>query len=153
MEYTEHDQISLDLDWFAIDGEGQIAHFASAGRPLPKSVSQSQEDNTFVSEFFRSLPATKTIGEADSEITSHVTFESPEMRSRYLTDFESMGFRGLYSYDTTLPGADQLFFRVYSPGEPLKIADLPLEVAMILQRTRFGGNFHDDRILKLEDIT
>jgi hypothetical protein len=153
MDYTEQEQASLDLDWFAVDSEGQIAHFASAGRPLPKSVSQSQEDNKFVSNFFRSLPGIGRLAEADPEITLHVSFEGPEMQSRYLTDFESMGIRGLFSYDTTLPGTDLQFFRVYSPNDPLKIADLPPEVAVILQLTQYGGKFHVDRIIKAEDIS
>lgn len=153
MEYTDDEQATLDLDWFAVDGAGEIAHFASAGRPLPRSVSQSKENNTFVREFFRALAANRKTGEIDPGVTLFVTFESVENKSKYGSDFMTMCTRGLYSYDTTLPGADQLFFRVCSPQEPLKLDDLPIEVATIVRKTSFAGRFASSVVIKFDDIS
>ncbi len=152
MEYSSDEQMALDLDWFAVDIDGHLAHVASAGTPVAKSVAQSKAENEFVREFFRSLPATSTVPDADPEIANFVNIENDEQKSRYLSDFQSMGSRGLYSYDTPLSESNQLLFRVYSPQAPLKLSDLPTKVAVILQRTSFPGRFADSPTIKLESI-
>jgi hypothetical protein len=153
MEFTDNEQMTLDLDWFATDSAGHLAHFASAGRPLPVSVAASKEENSLVREFFRSLPATRSACEVDSELAKFVVFENSEQRSRYLNDFQSMGSRGLYSYDTPLSEGQKLFFRVCSPQEHLTLSDLPSEVAAIVQRTVFPGRFANSSTISLGGIS
>ncbi len=53
MEFSKGEQLTSDIDWFAFDQNGELAHFASFSRFLPKSVACSKENNKLLTNYFR----------------------------------------------------------------------------------------------------
>ena len=55
MQYTEEDLEVLDIDWFAIDSSGSIAHFITTGKGfIPDSVLSSRTEGNFGGIYFKS---------------------------------------------------------------------------------------------------
>jgi hypothetical protein len=49
----EQEEFTRDWDWYAVDQDGHIGHFTSAGmRVLPKSVKQDRETTEIVARYF-----------------------------------------------------------------------------------------------------
>lgn len=55
MRYFNDSFLGEDIDWFALDSEGMIGHFASGGGGVPEFV--DEETTALLTDFFRSLPA------------------------------------------------------------------------------------------------
>jgi hypothetical protein len=132
---SDDEQKYKDFDWYCVDADGRVGHFASAGfKTLPSSVVESAEDLSFINDFFNDLTAVHDGHELDEHLT-------PECRTeRYLHSFVAMADRGLFSFDIESylrPGIS--YFRVAMPKEPLRFADLPNNVRGILGRTMLSG--------------
>jgi len=153
MNYTDIEQETLDLDWFAIDSLGHISHFASAGTPLPQSVANHKDDNIRTCIHFRSLRPTSRAVRIDPEVARRVRTDKKEHLAIYLEDPLFMCARGLYSYDTTNTWPEPVFFRVCSPDAPLHVSDLPKDIAVILMRSCVSKSFADTSLLRLQDIS
>lgn len=103
----------LDIDWFAVDAEGKIAHFATGGvgfLPAETGNDLQAADSAF-DVLFAANEATSTI-----IIEEYLPdFSSAHERSQYLASFASMARRGYFSYDVADPSAQrphpQKFFR------------------------------------------
>jgi hypothetical protein len=133
---TEIEQQSLDIDWFFTD-EKHIAFVASGGGKLPKSIAESVDYN-LLSNYFRNLPE-KTevkINENLREILKMVPDE------RYLADYLAMAKKGIYSFDKTVLNnfLEPNYHLVASPISPLMIWDLPEEIIILLQKTKYNNN-------------
>jgi len=136
MRISEEEQNCTDFDWFCVDSNGNVGHFASAGfKTLPPTVSESAEDLSFLSAFFNGLNATPE---------AHVLDEllSPEHRTeRYLRSFIAMANRGLFSFDIeSYLKSDICYFRVAMPKVPLRLVDIPPNVREVLGRTILKGH-------------
>lgn len=132
MEISEEDQRCRDLDWFAVDDEGCVGHFTSAGfKLLPTTVVRSAEDLEIILEFFeRSTPIRESHFVDEQIIDSLRKEKNPERRLR---DFVAMADRGLYSYDIESYG--DTYFRVAIPTSPIRIYELPENIQSILKQT------------------
>lgn len=130
--YTEIEQETLDMDWFFTDGE-HIGFVASAGGKLPDSVSILDKENR-LSAYFRSLPEI-------SEAIIDSTLGKEEFI--YLMDFLNMSKKGLYSFDKTIlnDSSDTNYRLVASPGNPLKLNQLPPDILEIIVETRYCNKF------------
>ena len=140
MRISDDEQNYKDLDWYCVDSEGRVGHFASAGfKQIPPSVAESAEDLSFLDEFFSALPAIPDAHDLDKHL-------NPECRTeRYLHSFVAMADRGLFSFDIeTYPKPETCYFRVATPKQPLHFADLPAKVREILGRTTLKGNSLED---------
>ncbi|NBD12294.1 hypothetical protein [Corallococcus silvisoli] len=131
----EDAQQAWDLDWFAVDGEGRLAHFTSLGRPLPESIAVSWEDLRQVQRYFRTAPALGGEPRVDPGLEAREVFATQDMRERYLRDFRAMGERGLYAYDLEPRGRGWVYRRVILPEVPLLLEELPGPVRAIVGRT------------------
>ena len=116
MRISDDEQNYKDLDWYCVDSEGRIGHFASAGyKRIPPSVAESSEDLNLLNEFFTSLPAAPHAHELDEQLTEQQRSE------RYLHSFVEMADRGLFSFDIeTYPTPETCYFRVAIPKGPLR---------------------------------
>src|SRR5271166_5510148 len=127
---TEIEEETVDLDWFCIDDDGEIAHFASGGRGfLPPSVKESRANLDRLAAYFRrDLPPNGSGGEAKN-LSAHKRFTSSKQKTRYLDDYLLMGSRGLYSL-TCIMGATRPtnYFLVIVPSNPLRVEDLPDDI-------------------------
>ncbi|WP_166920253.1 hypothetical protein [Flavobacterium poyangense] len=135
---TEIEQQSLDIDWFFTDGK-YVAFVASGGGRLPKSISESLDYN-LLSSYFRNL-AEKSEIEINGNLSDVLKMEPDE---RYLEDFTLMAKRGLYSFDKTILNnfLELNYHLVASPLTPLKLSDLPPEIIIILQKTKYNNGLH-----------
>ena len=49
----EQEEFTRDWDWYAVDQDGRVGHFTSAGmRVLPKSVKQDRETTELIARYF-----------------------------------------------------------------------------------------------------
>jgi hypothetical protein len=98
-----------EFDWFAVDCEGHIGHFATAGfGPVPSAVLARLDELRKLDERVLSLPA---IGEA----TGHL--------SCVIDDWLDMARRGLFAYDWQHWSGPYL--RAATPSAPILIDQLP----------------------------
>lgn len=128
MRITEDKQTWTDFDWYCVDGEGCIGHFASAGfKQLPPSVARSAEDLNLLDEFFSGLPAVPDAHELDQNLRSE------QRTPRYLQSFVAMADRGLFSFDIeSYLRPDICYFRVAMPKSPLRLMELPENIRSML---------------------
>jgi hypothetical protein len=126
----------MDIDWYMIDEEGQVAHFASAGTYLPESVAASEEDGETLWQFFEGLKSYSAI--VINEQNPHFYSNTVPDKKRYLSSFVAMAQKGLYSYNSDSCDNDPSitkYVKVVSPSHPLNIKDLPDRIASLLKQT------------------
>jgi len=142
----EQEEFTRDWDWYAVDQDGRIGHFTSAGmRVLPKSVKQDRETTELIAGyFFEQAPvvgkwAVRPEAGADSGGRKHQGFE------RFIRDFALMASKGLFSFDT-----DPLFraekgryYLVAVPERILLVSELPQDIRKLLSRIRVPLRFTD----------
>lgn len=105
----------IEFDWFAVDSEGNIAVFATAGEGfLPEGVAEHHEMHSAVAE---SLPASR-VGTAEVWL-----------------DYADAGF---YVFDWALPGGP--YKLCASPKCELKSA-VKQQIVEVTQLPRFSGSF------------
>lgn len=135
------EQESTDFDWFGVDADGFVAHFASgAFKYLPRSVERSAEDLKLVTDFFGR--ATSRGGHSvDPVVSTEVPdWQGEEKEGRYLRSFVTMADKGLFSFDIG-PQAEPgiAYFRVAAPEHPIKIGHLPENIRKVIARTSLTG--------------
>lgn len=147
-------QASSDFDWYAVDPQEIIVHFASGGGEIPSSVSVSKSNLEKMAHFVRSLPEFVSNFEINPGLENIIAFKSEQEKARYTQDFISMSQRGLYSFDKDDPGdfSNKGYHLVAKPGQLLRLASLPDEIAMILKMTRIKIPVVDIEKLSLDQI-
>lgn len=112
----------IEFDWFAIDRDGNVALFATAGEGfVPQSVVKYHENH---SSFSDSLPAPRT---GTSEVWN---------------DYATLGF---YVFDWALPGGP--YEMCASPSVPLT-DELKSEILAVPELPRFNGTFSGLKMLE-----
>jgi hypothetical protein len=142
LKIEETVQLTTDFDWFGVDEEGFIAHFASAGfKRVPASVSESAEDLVLVSNYFKTEAPVRGAHRVDEDLHGFLPgWKGEQNESRYLRSFVAMADRGLFSFDIDSylkPGI--AYFRVACPLSPLGLEQLPEPIRRIIARTRLAG--------------
>lgn len=139
MRISDEEQIYTDFDWFCVDADGHVGHFASAGfKQLPPSVAESAEDLALVNGFFTELSSIADAHELDELLTLEHRTE------RYLSSFVAMADRGIFSFDIdSYLKPETSYFRVAIPKHPLCFADLPARVQKVLGRTKLRDQLFD----------
>ncbi len=140
---TDLEEETLDLDWFSVDVDGEIAHFASGGRGfLPPSVKASRENLNRLIAYFRSILAVNGDAIESPNFSSHKQFQSEAQKSMYLADYSQMGAKGLYSFDyVVVSKRPSGYFVVARPSHPLNVEILPHNIQEIIKKTCFFGAF------------
>jgi hypothetical protein len=143
MVISQSEQEQSDFDWFAVDEDGHVGHFTTAGfKHLPASVAKDAEDLQFVTKYF-TTQAPIRCGHAidDCSLAQKVhDWKGIENESRYLSGFISIADKGLFSYDIdTYVVPDLSYFRVASPLCPVNVRELPADVQRVVQRTKLHG--------------
>jgi len=112
-----------EFDWFAIDAEGLVGHFATAGEgSVPKIVLEHIAEAESLAEELLRLPV---IGKATGHLPGNIT------------DWLEMASRGLYSFDWQHSnGAYRL---AATPSSELQIVVLPESLQEVLSRVRFAN--------------
>ena len=106
-----------EFDWFAVDADGHVGHFATAGfGPVPAVVLTRLAELRELDERVLRLPA---IGAA----TGHL--------SGIIDDWLEMARRGLFAYDWKHWNGP--YRRAATPSRPIALADLPPDVRELVQ--------------------
>jgi hypothetical protein len=150
----ESEEFSRDWDWYAVDEDGKIGHFTTAGlRPLPETVRDDRDAAEKLILHFEEARA----------FTTYMVREAAERdaggwgsrgRDGFMNSFAEMSKRGLFSHNTQMAhGPEAAYYLVTTPREPLTVADVPDEIRALLLRTRAPLKFgHTDYISESETI-
>lgn len=139
-----------DIDWFAIDLQGHIAHFASGGFGfVPPSIADHGEDINLVMSYFRDSASSQSSVAISSHLSDYIGLNSHADRLNYLRSFTQMAEKGVYSFDcimASIKPAD--YFLVVAPDLPLLADSLPDNIKHIISRTVYAGQFVDAQIIR-----
>jgi len=117
-----------EFDWFAMDGEGHVGHFATAGfRPIPRIVLARFGE---LREFDRRILQLPAIGEA----TGHL--------GGLIEDWLEMARRGLFSYDWQHWSGP--YARAATPSRAINIAEIPAALRDDIRIVEWPGNRFKD---------
>jgi hypothetical protein len=143
IEYDE--EHTRDWDWYAVDLQGKLGHFATAGfRSLPIGFKNDLEGTERCIQYFfeeatvRCDFLVRTGLERDAG-----NFKTLDQRDRYPKFFAEMGRKGLFSFDTELTPPPGKYFLVTTPQRPLFIDQLPADVRGIVARIRAPFRFEE----------
>jgi len=139
------EEFTTDWDWYAVDQDGCIGHFTSAGfRALPKSVKRDRErTNNTRSYFFEQAPV---MGDWSVRAKAEIDCGGwpRQGKERYIKDFALMASKGLFSFDTELTSTEKgRYFLVAIPEQPLRVDDLPAEIKVAVLEVRAPLRFID----------
>lgn len=132
LEFTRDALRGIDVDWFAVDRVGAIAIFTTGYGVIPRSVFESEERHSRLSEFFDGAP----------EISEACLVSGLDPRGNYDL-FVAEARRGLYSYYHSDYRTKEPYKLIAYPVTPALLGDLPEEIqAMLavfrLDRIEFG---------------
>jgi hypothetical protein len=95
-EVPYDEEVTRDWDWFAVDEDGNVGHFATGTfRRLPPSARADSEGLEELISYFDSVPRVENYV-IRPEFEKSQSFKNQEERSRYLESFAAMASRGLY---------------------------------------------------------
>jgi hypothetical protein len=154
--FTEDEQLDSDLDWYAVDEQGNVGEFLTGGaRLLPPSFSSNREISEKLSEYFRNLPFQEGDFTFCPDLEKNMReLKSGEINERFMPSSQKMASRGLFSYDSdNYTYKDRPYFRVAIPKKALKLAELPPEIRSILETLSIKGINFDENSLIPENIT
>ncbi len=119
---------SHDLDWFAVNGEGFIAHFTTRGTDkLPSKLKESKPLWERQFDFLSNLPDTTGALLCEENLP---VFNTPRESEEYLESFLSYARKGIFSYDIDL---DDLAYKLIAfPKIPMALTNLPQGFGMDL---------------------
>jgi len=136
--FSEIEQRTSDLDWYAVDLDGHIGQFLTGGRLLPPRIAADKDTFELLSEYFLSLPQEGEFAFCpDFEAHCREKHRDPDSAAR-MPFSQKMSCRGIFSYDANHD--DDYFFRVSVPTTKiLLLEDLPIGVADVLSKNRLSS--------------
>ena len=135
-----------DFEWYAVDRDGFIAFFTSAGfGPIPIVVFRSE---SLYFEITRTISDLSCCGGHRINIAGQL-YPKPE-------DWVRMAQRGLFAYDWDSSNAGQYvscqpYQLIASPARPMNISELPQLIQNSLADIRFNVSFRECRELLVEE--
>lgn len=154
---TEEDEAAADLDWFAVDAQGAVAHFTTGGcGALPRGVAASKEDLETLRAYLTTLPETTIAIVNPNRATTIPLFPTvkPEPVAR-LRPWTAAAARGLYAYDYVedRKRRPRPYLLVARPELPLLAAELPPDIRTLLARTTLRDvTFSRDDVIGLASL-
>jgi hypothetical protein len=135
--FTEIDQRASDLDWFGVDRNGHIGHFATGGYVmLPASIASNKDDWQLVFDYFIHKLLPRGAWSPDPGVATRVQLGTDKQREDFFRSFAAMAVRGLYSYDLLdLHPKPSPYVRIAIPARPLIVDELPGTIRSIVLRT------------------
>jgi hypothetical protein len=152
----DNEDFVRDWDWYAVDEEGHIGHFTTAGlRLLPVNVREDRERlESLERYFFETAPVVSGWTVRKGVEVDAGGWKDAAKRDRYLRFFVEMASKGLFSYDTELVrSVTARYFLVSAPESPLTINDLPESVKNWISRTRAPLRFREAIYISEADTT
>ena len=137
MIVDQQEEFTRDWDWYALDQDGHLGHFTTAGlRALPISVKQDREAAESLTEYFFRVAPVQGNFSVRPEAETDCGGWKKQGRERYLRDFVFMASKGLFSFDTEVNHGDNTrYFLVVAPKRPLRLSELPSTIQLVVSRT------------------
>ncbi|MDR0603789.1 MAG: hypothetical protein LBG80_05740 [Bacteroidales bacterium] len=159
--FTESELACLDLDWWAMDMNGYIGHFTTAGvAPFPHQLKISSHHLLWNYFFETALVRGFAYESSEWEKISGEVVKAPFpmksvdiARKLLLSSYQFMGERGMFSYAGYMPNGRNQYFRLIVPSSPLTIDMLPQDIKDIIQEITFPVSFSQARIITKYLIT
>lgn len=136
---TREDLTTLDIDWFAIDPNGLLAHFTSNGTlAVPEPAVRSKEGLDFVYEWMiqlpRSLDSYKICTRA-KEYDPYLRRASSKQIASYFEASIEWAERGFFTFNICNYGGapSTPYFLTAIPHKPLHKREVPAEVVEIIE--------------------
>ncbi|MDR2408892.1 MAG: hypothetical protein LBE13_12385 [Bacteroidales bacterium] len=148
----------LDLDWWAIDLNGCVGHFASGCAPIPKGLRVSIQKQLDVF-FYEQVPIIADPLESSGwetyagfSLAENIgSFKSlDQRRTAFFRSYAFMGARGMYSY-TADPKRN--YCRVIIPSTPIYVQNIPKEFQQYLCTFKFDIRFSESPIISFDQIS
>lgn len=134
IEYSE--EFTRDWDWYAVDQDGHVGHFTSAGmRTLPKSVKNDRDATELVAKYFFEQAPVSGKWSLRAGVEKDCGGWEKQGLERYVRDFALMATKGLFSFDTDVIQGEGRYYLVAIPARPLSVDDLPVNIKEILSHT------------------
>jgi hypothetical protein len=134
IEYSE--EFTRDWDWYAVDQDGYVGHFTSAGmRTLPKSVKSDREATQLVAKYFFEQAPVRGDWSLRAGVEKDCGGWEKQGFDRYVRDFALMATKGLFSFNTELIHGEGRYYLVAIPARRLRVDDLPINIKEILLHT------------------
>lgn len=152
---SDDEEFTRDWDWYATDEFGAIGHFTTAGfRELPAVVKSDFESAEICARYFDEVHVRCPYAVNDDLESEIGALKDDEERQHYLRSFVQMAARGLFSFDTKpLGGGQGYYYLVASPGNPLRLDELPPEIAKLVSRVRSDRPFESGlRVMENETL-
>ncbi len=130
-------ELGGEFDWFAVDGEGHVGHFATAGGgPVPSAIVARLDELLHLDQQILGLPV---IGDASGHLPGRIE------------DWLEMARRGLFSYDWQHWSGP--YHRAAAPRVPIRIADLPADLQEAVRVVEWPGvRFGELQSLRPEEL-
>lgn len=143
------EEFTRDWDWYAVDLEGSVGHFTSAGqRALPKSVKLDREMAIQSSQYFFELAPILGGWSIREQAEADCGGWKKQGKDRYIKDFALMASKGLFSFDTEITNdPNGRYFLVAIPDRNLRISDLPLDIQRFVAQTRAPLRFAENHYI------
>lgn len=138
MNQIKQNLLDLDLDWFAIDRDGHIAHFTSGGwGAVPVFyLEKDYGELAAILNYFESLPIIGT-----AKLVEPLTCP-PE----YLTEWNQIAVRGIYSYDFIV--YDGPYSCIATPDIPLNIDQISSHIQKLIKNVIFNNiSFSEEKTI------
>lgn len=118
------DELYGEFDWFAVDRDGHIGHFSSAGYgAIPLVVTEHVREYIELQDHFSEMKGTYNA----------VLVRRDGNRQHWL----NIAQQGVYSFD--FKHWDGPYVLVAKPSAPVVIQNFPPEMRLVIERVRFEG--------------
>ncbi|MBU8900117.1 hypothetical protein KRR26_31380 [Corallococcus sp. M34] len=137
---TADDIRGLEYDWLAVDADGHVGFFSTAGGGYaPDGFLADAESFGATIEALEASPATTTARFA------------PSLTSEYTNSWRLMAERGLFAFDSDFFGGP--YRLVAAPEVPVRVTDLPARVVEVLTRVVLRDlRFREQAVLSAETL-
>lgn len=142
---------AYDIDYYLLINGKKIAHFASAGGPIPQVIIDNYSEMLLFDDYIKKMSAwTEAIPMSD--IDTVVKFSSKQEKDNYLKNFLTFSERGLLSFDRSdLTDVSALTYHLVSmPSIYLKIEQLPKEFQTILFKLKIDDPLNVPKSINLK---
>jgi hypothetical protein len=144
----------LDLQWHAVDGNGDVAYFKSGGGGVPLQIADIDFDE--VADYFNNLPE---IVDNNNVIINPglewvVKFDSRSQKDYYLENNLFFARRGLVCYDKVYVSRlmDPRYHLVAYPSLVLDISDVSPFILHKLAKSREGFKFINHTTIDISEV-
>ncbi|MEM7248202.1 MAG: hypothetical protein AAF533_22905 [Acidobacteriota bacterium] len=128
----QHDYLGLELDWLAVDADGSLGFFSSAGRgAVPSTCLPTCSELHAVTSIVETLPVVSEVEVLVSKYGEHQSSGRPASA----LDWLEVARRGIWAFDYDLNSRVGGYRQVVRPHEPLPLAALEADAVLQLARS------------------